>query len=136
MCSHKSCKPRKGKRARRSRESPIPESRAISPAITLVSRRPHGIFLLLVCQEGSEEFFQRHNSARELPPSERISATSIQEGATGLWYFANSFPTTLVKCLESCRREEKRAIGAHAVQLFPTRCPLTRLDTPEKRGEL
>lgn len=89
----------------------ILESRAVSPAILLVRWR-HFLFARL-SRRGSKEFLQRHNSARNFRPlGERISLTiSIQEGAIGFRYSANSASTTLVKCLESCRRQEKRAIG-------------------------
>lgn len=74
ICSRKSARlslKRENSRAPRPRETSIAESRAVSPAISLVSRRPDGIFfppfLLLVHQDGSGKFLQRHNS-RELAP--------------------------------------------------------------------
>lgn len=97
----------------------IPESRAISLAISLVSRRLERCFSFY-----SSITTDRKNFCSVITRRERISATSMQEGATGFWYFANSSSTTLVKCLESCRREEKRATDerrVHAVQIFPAR---------------
>lgn len=102
----------------------ILKSRAISPAISLVSRHLGGAFsslFLLVYHGGAEEFLQRHNSARELPSVSAYRRLRYKEvrPASGIPRIPPRQRWSSVWNLADGRKNEQWANGVHAVQLFP-----------------
>lgn len=130
--------------ARLFRESPIPgailESRAVSPFYLLAAALTAFSFACLSQRKNFCSVITRRGTSVQPTNAYRLLRYKKVQG-TGFWYSAHSASTTLVKCLESCRQEEKGAISerrAYPRQLLPFRfltvAPfLVRSDMRKKR---